>query len=996
LIVDYDTNFNNIIIVNADYAASQGIGDEALAKERFSNSAPDYITELRFRINTLEDRMLQGGTLTLHEEEALTAWKEVLLVSETGTTAEIDDESDAESTGKYYENDSDCRFNVTTDDVPVSHSSEIATSSNTKTTACEVSISSSSSSDEGENDIRVATSSSRRVRSGSVGPSYLAGNSFEEDVRTTVSPVLADLPTSQPAITEDTVITSNLGGLCDEGSCSSRKSSQTVYSRSRARGRSLETKRCSPIIGISVTNSSVVISPAVILSKSSADGRARKLYSPGQAAEAVNALLSVAERSKLATGGETDMAPQKLDTTFSKRALRASASPVGQSSGVSTTNGHRAAPRHSHSPVVRSNSSSAVKKRAATAAGTCLLLPHLQDVISLFILFHVKIKGAFGSSGHVTESIATERNIASGTISLNPAVVSCKETVVATILSLPVYPCMLLSLADCATDDFGTPCYSKRGWLLPSTMTVYLHLLEKKWKLASPPSNLILWKTVIPFDSYAAPDGLFCTEMNALARCISESSPIISTSSIVPCSEFTVVLLLLCLLVTDDLPTVVACFTLFNGNVVIAVLDSAGNCHGAKAPAFKEVLEESLRKASPAWRGNVIVHKELTKTKTYQAEPYKDAGLVCIDILDVLLESTSSAYISSCKLVQDNISRHIYHCFEQKLIEGKAVSFKWSTVKERRTSRAVIGAHLFQHLEWLSFDEKLAVTVRRHLKIPRPSIMVKSVYASLRLRNLHDQYSVVPLTKVLSFKKGRIANGRAIQPSGYALSKNKLVGLLSDSLGTDRFRLAVWYNEIYGFICPKFRDFQKHKKDVITTIGGLKDDGSSDSAASMDEGGDEGARPLKKRKVDRMQGLKVFVDFDEGFDDDETGFYNLFAQNYGSMFMLPKSDTGEMEPFSDTEFAFLRGSWVVLERVYETAEALVASGRQEETMLINRVRPFAVEEGERALCFDMINYLWRECTVVSVDITSVPPSAKVKFADTNIDMDVMHSQLRVI
>jgi hypothetical protein len=587
----------------------------------------------------------------------------------------------------------------------------------------------------------------------------------------------------------------------------------------------------------------------------------------------------------------------------------------------------------------------------------------------------------------------------SSSVSKCGAVVSitCKESAIGSILGSPIYPCMLLSLADCATDDFGTACYTKRGWLLPSTMTIFLRILESKWKLDySSSPNVILWNRIIPFDDYALPNGEFYSTLHDVALRISRAHPTFSTSTIIPCSEFTVVLVLLCLITNDDTPTVIACFTLFNGNIIVAILDSCGNSHGAKGPVFQEALQQSLLKINAEWRGNVTLHPELNKSKTYQAEPYKDAGLVCIDILDTLLGSTTSAYISSCKLAKDGISKHIYHCFEQKLVEGKAVSFKWSTIKERRSSRASLGALFMRDLEWTSFDEALAVVVRRHLKICRPLVMVKSVYAALQLRCLHDQYAVVPLTKVLSFKKGRIVKGNVVRPSGYTLSKKKLVSLLSESLGTDRFRIAIWYNDNYGFICPKFRDYQKHKKDVMLPIGGLKDEGAaSDSATSAEDGcvGDDG-RPAKRRKVERLQGLKVYVDFDEGFDDDETGFYNLYAQNYGSMFMLPEGAM-ETKAFTDTEFALLRGTWVILERIYETSESLVAPGRHEDTMFIDRVKPIA-DVGVIALCYDLFNHLWRECSIVSVDCTLVPPTAKVKLAETHVVMDVLYRDLRVL
>jgi hypothetical protein len=571
--------------------------------------------------------------------------------------------------------------------------------------------------------------------------------------------------------------------------------------------------------------------------------------------------------------------------------------------------------------------------------------------------------------------------------------ISCEEKAVGYIFDLPVYPCNLLAVADCSVDDFGAPCYSKRGWLLPSTLKLFLRLLQVKWKIsiAPSPTSVMLWANPIIFGSHMSSDRFFEEAVNDFGSCIYSQYNSLRLGDLPPDPQ-AVVFVLLCMIVHDDSPIVLCCFTVGSGEVVLCVLDSSGNLHGKKVIAFRDTLQKYFQSKCPSSSlgATVTLMPALNKNKTYQCESLKHCGFVSIDILDTILGSTTAPYIQSGFLLKEKIPSHIYHCFEQKMQDDKPVSYKWTTIAQRKASRNELGAYMFNNLKWSDFDEKLAVVVRRHLKINRPlGDRSDSVFVALQKRHLSKNYAAVPLNKIMLFRKGRVVDGKPVSPAGYVLDKKKLVNLLSDTLGTDHYRIAVWYNDDYGFLCPKFHDYVKHKKDVMQEIGIEAADSDAAASSADEEAAEVRARKHKRRKVEPKQGLKVYVSYDEGFKDDQVCFYNLFAEDYGTMAMLSKTTT----PLSTSEISFLQGSWVLLEQINPTAELLVCHGKEEDTLFTERLRPSG-SPSESAVCYDGINQLWRECVIKAVDFNMVPPAAKVQLNDTGIILELPFSKIR--
>ncbi len=53
-------------------------------------SEPDFITELRFRINTLEERVVRGGRLSQNDNLMLKACKDIVDISTPAVSVESD------------------------------------------------------------------------------------------------------------------------------------------------------------------------------------------------------------------------------------------------------------------------------------------------------------------------------------------------------------------------------------------------------------------------------------------------------------------------------------------------------------------------------------------------------------------------------------------------------------------------------------------------------------------------------------------------------------------------------------------------------------------------------------------------------------------------------------------------------------------------------------------------------------------------------------------
>jgi hypothetical protein len=426
----------------------------------------------------------------------------------------------------------------------------------------------------------------------------------------------------------------------------------------------------------------------------------------------------------------------------------------------------------------------------------------------------------------------------------------------------------------------------------------------------------MLWANPIIFGSHMSSDRFFEEAVNDFGSCIYSQYNSLRLGDLPPDPQ-AVVFVLLCMIVHDDSPIVLCCFTVGSGEVVLCVLDSSGNLHGKKVIAFRDTLQKYFQNKCPSSSlgATVTLMPALNKNKTYQCESLKDCGFVSIDILDTILGSTT----------------------------------------------APLG------------DRS------------------DSVFVALQKRHLSKNYAAVPLNKIMLFRKGRVVDGKPVSPAGYVLDKKKLVNLLSDTLGTDHYRIAVWYNDDYGFLCPKFHDYVKHKKDVMQEIGIEAADSDAAASSADEEAAEVRARKHKRRKVEPKQGLKVYVSYDEGFKDDQVCFYNLFAEDYGTMAMLSKTTT----PLSTSEISFLQGSWVLLEQINPTAELLVCHGKEEDTLFTERLRPSG-SPSESAVCYDGINQLWRECVIKAVDFNMVPPAAKVQLNDTGIILELPFSKIRAL
>jgi hypothetical protein len=374
------------IILNRvdDVSNVDGVGDETLAKERFANSAPDFIAELRFRINTMEDRVLQGGRLTMSEEEALTVWKEIVQVSEVSTSVESENEDEVKIDSTTRSDAEDMPESSVTRTNAVT-TSPTNTSKNKHSAASNISMSSNTSSDDDSEDIRkcediLQSSIKRRVRSGSHDPvvSHL-GNS-DEDKRTSIGLSISQLRE------EDT--RSPLRLKPESSSCLSSGSAV-----SRVRGRSLEPQKNSPS-SESITVNSFVIASSVSSQVAQQDLAAmdeafHSTESPERTSEAADLLLSVGRRSFSASklnstpkvqirtassSAEPASAPKPRGST-SKRLAFVSSSPAGLASSISITTGSQRQSRRLHSPVLRDGFSSSSK--APQAAGTNMFSPHI-------------------------------------------------------------------------------------------------------------------------------------------------------------------------------------------------------------------------------------------------------------------------------------------------------------------------------------------------------------------------------------------------------------------------------------------------------------------------------------------------------------------------------------------------------------------------------------------------------------------------------------------
>ena len=331
----------------------------------------------------MEDRVLQGGRLTMSEEEALTVWKEIVQVSEVSTSVESENEdevkidSTARSDAEDMPESSITRTNAVT-------TSPTNTSKNKILAASNISMSSNTSSDDDSEDIRkcediLHSSIKRRVRSGSHDPvvSHL-GNS-DEDKRTSIGLSVSQLREEETR--------SPLQLKPESSSCLSSGSAV-----SRVRGRSLEPQRNSPS-SESITVNSFVIASSVSSQVAQQDLAAideafHSIESPERTSEAADLLLSVGRRSystsKLnstpkvqitaSSSAEPASAPKPRGST-SKRLAFVSSSPAGLASSISITTGSQRKSRRLHSPVLRDGFSSSSK--TPQAAGTDLFRPHI-------------------------------------------------------------------------------------------------------------------------------------------------------------------------------------------------------------------------------------------------------------------------------------------------------------------------------------------------------------------------------------------------------------------------------------------------------------------------------------------------------------------------------------------------------------------------------------------------------------------------------------------
>ena len=200
-------------------------------------SEPDFISELRFRINTLEERVVRGGKLSQNDNLMLKAWKDIVDISIPVVSVESDvsDEENESGDDEFGERGSDyvmATLNIsgsTTENVTSSKSARNEKDAN-------ISISSNSSDDDDEKcNLRlvgesiaakaVTSSVSRRFRASS--HDGIAINSTSVNLATSI------YTCSHVAVG---AVSSSTAG---DNSCSSQKSFGSMQEQ-RARGRSAD------------------------------------------------------------------------------------------------------------------------------------------------------------------------------------------------------------------------------------------------------------------------------------------------------------------------------------------------------------------------------------------------------------------------------------------------------------------------------------------------------------------------------------------------------------------------------------------------------------------------------------------------------------------------------------------------------------------------------------------------------------------------------------
>jgi hypothetical protein len=200
-------------------------------------SEPDFITELRFRINTLEERVVRGGRLSQNDNLMLKAWKDIVDISIPVVSVESDVSDEEEDSGddEFRERRSD--YVMATLNISGSTTVNVTSSKSARNLKdANISISSNSSDDDDEKcNLRlvgesiaaeaVTSSVSRRFRASS--HDGIALNSTSVNLATSIytcSHVAAGAVSSSTA---------------GDNSCSSQKSFGSMQEQ-RARGRSAD------------------------------------------------------------------------------------------------------------------------------------------------------------------------------------------------------------------------------------------------------------------------------------------------------------------------------------------------------------------------------------------------------------------------------------------------------------------------------------------------------------------------------------------------------------------------------------------------------------------------------------------------------------------------------------------------------------------------------------------------------------------------------------